>query len=112
MTDLQKELFLARFARDYDLPAACAKAGVRRGEAYRLLKEVGAADVDRRVQARLTDGVLSAIRAEYEAIAFDRAGDVRPGERIRALEQLRLMTEGEEPPVAPTSGITVVCEYV
>lgn len=110
MTEQQKQRFLTRFARDYDLPAAVRTAGIGRGEAYRLLKEEAAA-VDRLVRQRTDGTTLAAIREEYESIAFGTAEEVRPGDRIRALEQLRLIASaGRADGGAPT--LTVRYDYV
>lgn len=110
ITESQKQAFLTRFSRDYDLLAAASKAGIKRSEAYRLLKTAAPA-VDRLVRARADGDTLAAIRREYEAIAFGEGEDVRPADRIRALEQLRLMASaGREDGGAPT--LTVRYEYV
>lgn len=110
MTEQQKQRFITRFARDYNLPAAVRCAGIRRADAYELLRTNGG-EVDELVAARLAGRSLSAIRAEYEAIAFDRAGEARPGERIRALEQLRLMSTREKEE-ADAPALTVQYVYV
>ncbi len=110
MTDSQKQAFLFRFARDYNLPAAALAAGIRRGDAYRLLRDAAAA-VDRLVRERTDGETLAAIRREYESIAFGTAEEVRPGDRIRALEQLRLIASaGREDGGAPA--LTVRYDYV
>lgn len=110
MTQTQKQSFLARFSRDYDLPAAARTAGITRDDAYRLLRENVSA-VDRLVQKRTDGETLAAIRREYEDLAFGAAEEVRAGDRIRALEQLRLIASaGREDGGAPT--LTVRYEYV
>ncbi len=110
MNERQKQRFITRFARDYNLPAAAKAAGIRRTDAYELLSR-HADLVDGQVAARLSGTVLSAIRAEYESIAFDRGGDARPGERIRALEQLRLLAAADKEE-GSTPSLTVQYEYV
>lgn len=110
MTETQKQSFLARFSLDYDLPAAARTAGISRADAYRLLSE-SASEVDRLVRERTDGAVLAAIRREYEALAFENAEEVRPADRIRALEQLRLIASAGRPDGgAPT--LTVRYEYV
>lgn len=110
MTEQQKQRFLARFSTAYDLPGAAHAAGIGRGEAYRLLKHA-AAEVDALVQARLAGEVLSAIRGEYERMAFGGDDAVRPADRIRALEQLRLIASAvRKDGGAPA--LVIRCEYV
>ena len=107
----QRQTFLEQFALRYDLPGAAKKAGITHREAYRLLREeAGRRLVDERVTARRRGEVLSRIVREYENLAFGGEEDVRPGERIRALEQLRLIASAEGDGAAPT--LTVRCEYV
>jgi hypothetical protein len=110
MTDQQRSRFLGRFSEEYDLPRAAAAAGIGRGEAYALLK-TAADEVDRLVLQRLNDRLLAAIRREYEAMAFGDAEEVRPGDRIRALEQLRGFAQAERGGAASPS-VTVRYEYV
>ena len=90
MTAEIRRRFLEKFAQKYDLPGAAAAAKIGRAEAYRTLRSARE-EVDRRVQARISGKVLHAIRREYEKMAFGEGEDVRPAERIRAMENLRLM---------------------
>ncbi len=110
MTNEKRRRFLERFARDYNLPGAAVSAGITRGEAYALLKDARD-EVDRLVSARLSEAVLASIRREYERMAFDETGEIKPGERIRALENLRLMASaGRADGGAPS--LIIRCEYV
>ncbi len=110
ITEQQKQDFLARFSKDYDLPAAARTSGIGRREAYDLLRESAKA-VDRLVQKRTDGEILAAIRREYETLAFADGAEVRAADRIRALEQLRLIASaGREDGGAPT--LTVRYEYV
>lgn len=89
MTADERETFLAEFSKSYDLPAAVKAAGIKTAEAHACLRAGGAAEVDRRVQLRLAGEMLMRIRREYEQIAF--AEGEKLTDRIRALDQLRLM---------------------
>ena len=110
MTDRQKQDFLARFSQDYDLPAAARQSGIGRREAYGLLRD-SAKTVDGLVRKRTDGEILTAIRREYEVLAFGGGEDVRAADRIRALEQLRLIASaGREDGGAPA--LTVRYEYV
>ncbi len=108
MTKEQETRFLQKFSEAYDLPAAVRAAEITRGEGYAILRAGGAEAVDRLVQRRLSGEMLTRIRAEYEQIAF--ADGEKVTDRIRALEQLRLMANGESEH-ADTS-LTVRVDYV
>jgi len=110
VTAEKRRRFLEKFAEKYDLPGAAAAAKIGRTEAYRILK-TAREEVDRLVQARVSGQVLFAIRREYERMAFGEGEDVRPAERIRAMENLRLMaSQGREDGGAP--GLVIQYEYV
>ena len=112
MTEQQKEAFLTKFAGTYDLPAAAAKAGIGRREAYALLADPQSREtLDKKICARTGGAVLHRIRQEYEKIAFGEDGEIRAPDRIRALEQLRLIASSDTPEGgAPT--VVIRCEYV
>lgn len=112
MTAQQKDAFLTRFARTYDLPGAAAAAGITRGAAYELLGRTDVRErLDRLIAQRQAGVLLSRIRGEYEAIAFDESGDAKAADRMRAMEQLRLIAaaEGAE---GGTGAAIVRVEYV
>lgn len=109
MTAEEREIFLAKFSKSYDLPAAVKAAGIKTAEAHAFLRAGGAAEVDRRVQLRLAGETLSRIRHEYEQIAF--AEDEKLTDRIRALDQLRLMVSAACENVTDDV-LTVRVEYV
>lgn len=110
MTEEARTRFLLRFAEKYDLPAAAAGAGITRQEAYRILRDPAArAMVDERAAARHSSGMQERIVREYERIAFGEDGDSRAGDRMRAMEQLRMLAETPE---QSSPGLTIVCEYV
>ena len=54
--------------------------------------------------------MLRRIHREYEAIAFGSSEDIRPGDRIRALEMLRHLTADSAKEDGPT--LIIRCEYV
>ena len=83
-------------------------AGITHAAAYAFLRAGGAETVDRLVRDRLSGEMLSRIRAEYEQIAF--ADGEKVTDRIRALEQLRLMAGGER--VSEDASLTVRVDYV
>ena len=112
MTAEERTAFLNRFAEDYDLPGAAARAGITRGAAYALLREDSArAIVDEQICARRSGAALARIVREYERMAFGGDEDAKPGDRLRALEQLRLIASADaKNGAAPT--LTIRCEYV
>ncbi len=93
MTNEAREIFLRKFSESYDLPAAVKAAGIKSAEAHAYLRAEGAQEVDRRVQRRLAGEMLTRIRGEYEQIAFNMEEKV--SDRIRALEQLRLLSASD-----------------
>lgn len=110
MTEEQTAEFAVRFAREYDLPGAARAAGVSRAEAYAALAEPAVrARVDAAVAARASGDTLSRIRREYEEIAFGGDAEVRVADRIRALEQLRLIAAAD---AGSVPALTLRVEYV
>lgn len=90
MTEEQKQHFLDRFSRNYQREVAAAEAGITDEVAAAYLKKKSTrAALDQRISARLAGDMLRRIRREYENIAFGASDDIRPGDRIRALEMLR-----------------------
>lgn len=112
MTEQTRRDFVLRFAQRYDLPAAAAGAGITRQQAYTLLRDPAVRDaVDEAAAARRSGEVLSRIFREYERIAFGEEEDVRAADRLRAMEQLRLLASSDaNAGAAPTLSIT--CTYV
>lgn len=108
MTQEQQQRFLRKFSEAYDLSAAVRAARITRAEAAAFLRTGGAEAVDRLVQNRLSGEMLSRIRAEYEQIAFAEGEKIT--DRIRALEQLRLMASGEGEKT--DKSLTVRVDYV
>ena len=113
----QTQRFLDRFSQCYLREDAAAKAGITDAEAIAYLKRTGTrAALDERISARLAGNMLKRILREYEAIAFGKSEDIRPGERIRALEQLRHLTSSDTPGDTGTQGdapsLIIRCEYV
>ncbi len=104
--------FLEKFSAAYDLPGAARAAGIGRGEAYRLLQSDEAQKLlDRRIVRRASGEMLGRIRGEYESIAFGADPEIRVADRLRALEQLRIIAASEaEGEGGPT--LTVRYEYV
>jgi len=96
VTAQQKSDFLTRFARTYDLPGAAAAAKITRTQAYGLLRENDAREqLDRLITERRCGGIPARIMREYEALAFGDAEEVKPADRMRAMEQLRLLASAE-----------------
>ena len=108
----RERIFLEKFSAAYDLPGAARAAGIGRGEAYRLLQSREArALLDRRIVRRASGEMLGRIREEYEEIAFTSDPEIRTADRMRALEQLRIIAAAEaEGEGGPT--LTVRYEYV
>lgn len=111
MTEEKRAKFLLRFSEHYDLPGAAESAGITRREAYELLRRHDARDtVDTLVSRRRSGEMLGRIAREYERMAFGDDGEIRPGDRLRAMEQLRLMASGDAGGTSPS--LSIVCEYV
>jgi hypothetical protein len=111
MTEEQKERFLTRFSRYYLREDAAEEAGITDDEATALLKKKSTrAILEDRIAARLAGDMLHRIRREYEAIAFTSSEDIRPGDRIRALEMLRHLAAESPGENGPT--LIIRCEYV
>ena len=111
MTEEQKERFLARFSRNYLREEAAEEAGITDKEAAACLKKKSTRSVlDDRISARLAGDMLRRIQREYESIAFGSAEDIRPGDRIRALEMLRHLAADSPGGDGPT--LIIRCEYV
>lgn len=112
MTTDERQTFLCRFAVGYDLAGAAKEAGVEVEAARQLLEEEDARrTVDAHVTARRQGEVLSRIVREYERIAFGSEDDAKAGDRLRALEQLRLIASAEaRGGAAPT--LSIVVSYV
>ena len=111
MTEEQKERFLARFSRHFLREEAAEEAGITDKEAVTYLKKKSTrAVLDDRIAARLAGDMLSRIHREYEAIAFGSSEDIRPGDRIRALEMLRHLATDTARDEGPT--LIIRCEYV
>ena len=105
--------FIKRFAEGYDLPGAARAAGITRGEAYGLLEDAQVCRaIDRAVVARAAGKTLARIFREYEAIAFSEGEDVRPTDRIRALEQLRQIAASASPEDEGPPALIIQYEYV
>lgn len=104
--------FAAAFAEDLDLIAAAEQAGISLTEAAELLREVRMREqIEERIVARRAGETLSHIWREYERIAFHDDEDAKPGDRLRALEQLRLIASSERGDGAAPS-LVIRCEYV
>ena len=111
MTEEQKERFLARFSRNYLREEAAEEAGITDKEAAACLKKKSTRSaLDDRISARLAGDMLRRIQREYESIAFGSAEDIRPGDRIRALEMLRHLAADSPKEDVPT--LIIRCEYV
>ena len=111
MTEEQKERFLTRFSRNFLRENAAAEADITDEEATALLKKKSTrAILEDRIAARLAGDMLHRIRREYEAIAFTSSEDIRPGDRIRALEMLRHLAAESPGENGPT--LIIRCGYV
>lgn len=111
MTEEQKERFLTRFSRNFLREDAATEAGITDKEAAAYLKKKSTrAILDDRISARLTGDMLRRIHREYEAIAFGSSEDIRPGDRIRALEMLRHLAA--DSPKEDVPSLIIRCEYV
>ena len=111
MTEEQKERFLTRFSRSFLREDAAAEAGITDKEAIAYLKKRRTRSaLDDRISARLAGDMLRRIQREYESIAFGSAEDIRPGDRIRALEMLRHLAADSPGEDGPT--LIIRCEYV
>lgn len=111
MTEEQKERFLTRFSRNFLREDAAAAAGITDKEATSYLKKKSTRSLlEDRIAARLAGDMLCRIQREYEAIAFTSSEDIRPGDRIRALEMLRHLAAESPRESGPT--LIIRCEYV
>lgn len=112
MTAEARRAFLSDFAASYDLPGAAKRAGIGREAAYGLLAgEEARAELDRLICERAEGETLARIRREYERMAFDGGEEVRAADRLRALEQLRLIASSAVRDGGAPS-LVIRCEYV
>ena len=112
MTEEIRRDFLLRFARQYDLPGSAAAAGITRQQAYQLLRDPAARQmVDEQAARRRSGEILARIAREYERIAFSNEEEIKVGDRLRAMEQLRLLSSADSPAGAAPA-LNIICRYV
>ena len=112
MTEEIRRDFLLRFARQYDLPGSAAAAGITRQQAYQLLRDPAARQmVDEQAARRRSGEILARIAREYERIAFSDEEEIKVGDRLRAMEQLRLLSSADSPAGAAPA-LNIICRYV
>lgn len=84
--------FLSAFSTSYDVAAAAEASGMDSEGARQLLqKEAARAEVDRLVTTRMAGEMLSRIWRMYSEIAFSESPETKAGDRMRALEALRML---------------------
>ena len=111
MTEEQKQHFLDLFSRNYQREVAAAEAGITDEDAAAYLKKKSTrAELGQCSSARLAGDMLGRIRREYENIAFGAGVDIRPGNRIRALELLRHLAADSTTEERPS--VVIRSEYV
>lgn len=114
MTQKESE-FVGQFAASFDLPGAAQRTGIGRAQAYRLLAGDPEAQalLERQILARASGRILGRIRRAYEEIAFGDGEEFKAADRMRAMEQLRLIAQAQdESDTGSVPPLSIRCEYV